>query len=126
MIRRNRRFGGTVETTGSLSETRHLDRPPLRAALFEQFRVRAMDYDPADHVPTGRQVAAAWVACLAIAALMFAGPVVWHDASSAIATAHARMTTTPHSPTAVTPALCEHHDPHRPAARDPSLALQPS
>jgi hypothetical protein len=66
--------------------------------------MRRMDYDPADHSPTARQVVAGWLACAAIACSALGLPALWGEMS-------------PRDPVAITvagrPALggvCNHHD----------------
>ncbi|MBV8650056.1 MAG: hypothetical protein JO255_01235 [Alphaproteobacteria bacterium] len=40
----------------------------------------AVAYRPSDHVLTGRQILAAWLVCLAVAATGFGFPALWHEA----------------------------------------------
>jgi hypothetical protein len=54
-----------------------------------------MDYDPADHAPTARQVTAAWLACFLMGAAVFGGDWAWHRAHAVIAAAHAQAGRTP-------------------------------
>jgi hypothetical protein len=50
------------------------------ASYPEQPSVTLMTYRPADHIPTGRQVLAAWLVCLGIAVSGFGLPALWHEA----------------------------------------------
>ena len=43
-----------------------------------------MAYHPGDHVPTARQILAAWLVCLGIAVSGFALPALWHKAQAAV------------------------------------------
>jgi hypothetical protein len=76
-----------------------------------------MDYDPDDHILTGRRVIGAWVACFTILASMFVAPPALHRAHTVVAhvVAHARAAATG-------PALCQRH---APAASDPSRTVRP-
>ena len=59
-----------------------------------------MDYDPDDHILTGRRVIGAWVACFAMLATVFGAPPALHRAHTVVAQAR----------TAVTgPQLCQRH-----------------
>ena len=42
-------------------------------------------YAASDHIPTRRQVIAAWVAWVGLTAIVATGPVLWHPAHSAVA-----------------------------------------
>jgi hypothetical protein len=79
-----------------------------------------MDYDPADHILTGRRVIGAWVACLAILAAVFVAPPALHRTTTVVAQARAAVVA--HAKAAVkAPQLCQRH-----ARPDPSRAVQPS
>jgi hypothetical protein len=78
-----------------------------------------MDYDPADHVPSTRQVSAAWLACVLMGIAVFGGHWALHRARTVIAAAHAQ--TAPASPQ-----LCQQHDPSRRGTPDPRHAAEPS
>jgi hypothetical protein len=77
-----------------------------------------MDYDPSDHVPTARQVSAAWLACFLMGVAVFGGHFVWHRAHAVIAAAHA------HAGPA-TPQFCQRHDPSLRGMSDPGRAGEP-
>jgi hypothetical protein len=47
----------------------------------------AMDYDPRDHMPTARQVLAAWVLCLGMIGLAVGLTAMRHDLTSTAAAA---------------------------------------
>ncbi|HWB51096.1 MAG TPA: hypothetical protein VG651_18440 [Stellaceae bacterium] len=67
-----------------------------------------MDYDPADHMLTGRCVAGAWVACLAVLAAVFIGPPAVHHTTAVVAQARAAVVA--HARAVVKgPQLCRRH-----------------
>jgi hypothetical protein len=61
-----------------------------------------MEYDPADHILTGRRVIGAWVVCLTTLASVFVAPPALHRATTVVAQARAAITG---------PALCQRHVP---------------
>ena len=61
-----------------------------------------MEYDPADHILTGRRVVGAWVVCLTILGAVFVAPAMLHRATAVVATAYARAAAKP-------PQLCQRH-----------------
>ena len=54
--------------------------------------VRHMEYDPNDHILTGRRVIGAWVACLAILGTVFVAPVALHRTTAVVGEAYAKAT----------------------------------
>ena len=82
-----------------------------------------MDYDPADHILTGRRVIGAWIACLTILAAVFIAPPAVHRATTVVAQARAAVVAHARVP-ATGPALCLWHA--RPANADPSRTARPS
>ena len=57
-----------------------------------------MQYDPANHVPTLRTIAAAWLVCVGIALCALVLPSTWHWGTTLVAAARASSPAQPHSP----------------------------
>ena len=69
-----------------------------------------MDYNPDDHILTGRRVIGAWIACFSILAAVFAAPPALHRANTVVAQARAAIVA--HArPAATGPQLCKWHAP---------------
>jgi hypothetical protein len=82
-----------------------------------------MDYDPADHILTGSRVIGAWVACLAILAVVFVAPPALHRATTVAA--QARAVVVAHARAAVkAPQVCQRHV--QPVPPGPGRTVQPS
>jgi hypothetical protein len=74
-----------------------------------------MDYNPEDHILTGRHAIGAWVACFTMLATVFGAPAALHRANTVVAHARAAVTG---------PQLCQRHA--RPVNTDPIRAVRPS
>jgi hypothetical protein len=64
-------------------------------------------YRPSDHIPTGREVLAAWLVCLAIAATGLGVPVLWHHAQ--IVVHHRQARAAGERPSASRLTIAPHH-----------------